>query len=185
MRFTNRLAGLIPKRFRDSGDDGPTSMVLLLRQPHFFTKDELSAAAARAWNRTFEDNEQSRHFIVQRGLVTFVKVGSHVLNILHANQPYLGDLDNADLKEFLPEPERQNAWRSHHAWCAVDYMVQDRDEDTKYCVLAALVAPMVDENCSGVWIPGVRSFIPNAAFNGWLLYPALQKLANIKEIDVN
>lgn len=185
MRFMSRLAEIIPKRFRNSGDDGPSSIVLLLRQPHFFTKDELSAAAARAWDRTFEDSDQSRHFIFQSGLVTFVKVGPHVLNILHADRLYFGGLDPTDLKEFLPEPERQNAWQSHHAWCAVDYMVKDTDEDTKYSVLAALVAQMVDENCSGVWIPEFRSFIPNAAFNGILLYPALQHVAHLKEVDLN
>jgi hypothetical protein len=175
----------IPMRFRNSDGENPTSIVLLLKQPHFFADEELRAAAEKAWNRTFEGGEESRHFIVQARGITFIKVGPHVLNILHAASPYFGPLDDAELNEFLPEVERQHAWRSHHAWCAVDYKSKNTDEHTKYCVLAALVAEMVNENCSGIWVPKFRGFMPNAAFNGMLLYPELKKLARAKEIDLD
>lgn len=180
-----RLARLITKRFRNSSGDDPDSMVLLLRQPHIFTKEELSTAATRAWNRPFEDSEQSRHFVVQQGLVTFVKVGPHFLSILHANTPYLEHLDDAELNNFLPEVERRRAWRAHHAWCAIDYMIKDTDENTKYCILAALASEMVNDNCCGVWIPKVRGLIPNAAFKGTLLYPELKQISHSKEVDID
>lgn len=185
MRIMDKLTRLIPKRFRGADDDDPDSMVLLLRESHVFTKEELSAAATRAWNRTFEDSERSRHFVVQQGLVTFVKVGSHFLNILHANTPYFGHVDDGEFENFLPEAERRLAWRAHHAWCAVDHMIKGTDEQTKYCVLAALVAEMVNDNCSGVWIPKFRHFMPNAVFKGMLLYPELQRIARSKEIDID
>lgn len=180
MSLKSTFTKLIPKRSRESDNEGPDSMVLLLKQEHFFSDQELRGAAEKAWNRTFEDNEDSRHFIVQRGRVTFVKVGPHVLNILHRAAPYL-EIGDAELKEFLPENEREEAWRAHHAWCAVDYLAKETDEQTKYCVLAALVAEMVDGNCCGVWMPKVSGFIPNGVF----LYSELKKIALSKKIDID
>lgn len=179
MSLKGTFAKLIPKRFRKSENEGPTSVVLLLRKPHFFTSGELRVAAEKAFRRNFESGKNSRHFIVQEGWVTFIKVGPHVLNLLHKAAPYR-ELDDTDLKEFLPEEERQEAWRAHHAWCAIDYWNQDIDEETKYCVLAALAAEMVDENCSGVWVPKESSFIPN----GFFLFSELRKIALSKEVNL-
>jgi hypothetical protein len=128
-------------KFRRKTDEPSTSMVLLLREYHFFTKGEFESAAEKAWGRSFTDRgEKSRHFVTQSGFVTMIKVGPHVLNILHVNCPYMEEMDEAALQEFLPEKERQEAWRQHRAWVAVDYLNEETDEETKYCVLANLVA---------------------------------------------
>jgi hypothetical protein len=185
MSLKSTFTKLIPKRFRKSEDDGPTSMVLLLKQPHLFTREKLRLAAEKAWSRSFDDSEESHHFILQAKWATLVKVGPHLLNVLQHASPYLG-LNDADLAEFLPEMERSDAWRAHHAWCAVDYMNKNTDEETKYCVLAALVAEMIDENCAGVWFPKTSGFMPNGVeFNGLLLYPALREIALSKEVRLD
>jgi len=172
----------VPSRFRKPDDEGPDSAVLLLRELHFFAEQELRGAAERAWNRTFEDNKESRHFIVQQSIVTFVQVGPHMLNILHRDAPYL-EIGDAELEGFLPEKERREAWRAHHAWCAIDYLElsKNTDEQTKYCVLSALAAEMVDENCCGVWMPKVRYFIPK----GPVLYPELKRIGSSREVNLD
>jgi hypothetical protein len=181
----NYFEKLIPRRFRKSGDETPTSMVLLLKEPHLFRDDELRVAAEKGWSRGFGGGDDSRHFIVQEKWATLIKVGPHLLNILQNASPYLV-LSNEELVEFLPEIERSKAWQAHHARCAVDYMNKDVDEETKYCVLAALVAEMADENCTGVWVPKTSSFIPNGVeFNGLLLYPALKEIALSTEVKLD
>jgi len=73
------------------------------------------------------------------------------------------------------EPRR--AWIEHAAWAAVDYMNHDVDVDLAYCVLAKLVSEMLDENCTGVYMPRERSMVPNDES----LYSELQRIASSRE----
>lgn len=182
-----KIRSLLRRIFRSrpeaetGAEEGPSCLVLLLREYHFFTQAEVMRAAQAAWQRDFSSGEGSRHFVVQQKLVTFIKAGPHVMHVLHAREPYLGELTEADLRSFLPEPKRRDAWRSHRAWASVDYLGRDADTDTKYSVLAKLVAEMVDENCTGIWIPEMRAFIPNNIE----AYGNLQKLASFGNPDLN
>jgi hypothetical protein len=107
------------------------------------------------------------------------KVDPNVLNMLHASGSYL-ELDDVALKEFLPDIQRQRAWRHHKARVFLDYWNEDTDEEIKYCVLSALAAEMVDTNRAGGWVPKERSFIPNGIF----LYPELRKIALSKNVNL-
>lgn len=118
---------------------------------------------------------------MQQKLVTIIKAGPHVMHVLHASRPYLGELTEPDLQEFLPQPERRDAWRAHRAWASVDYLAKSADTDTKYAVLAKLAAELVTDNCTGVWIPEMRAFLPNDRE----LYGHLQRLAAIRNPDMN
>jgi len=59
-------------------------------------------------------------------------------------------------------------------------MKGELDTELAYCVLSKLVAEMLDDNCSGIYIPRKRSLIPNDAS----LYQELQKLASSRDSGV-
>jgi len=68
---------------------------------------------------------------------------------------------------------QQTAWRDHNAWTSLDYIKSGRDIELEYSTLARLAAKMVNENCSGLYIPRERSFIPNDNS----LHEALEQMA--------
>jgi hypothetical protein len=62
----------------------PYSIVLLLREPHFFTEVELLAAGERGWDKCFDGKADPMYFVVQKETVTMLKAGGHVVQLLHA-----------------------------------------------------------------------------------------------------
>ena len=134
-------------------------MVLLLREPHRFTREELCIAAEKAWSVSFAGSPGSNHFVMQAGHVTFVKTGPHVLNLFHVSGPYLDDPE--EISKGFPPGSSREAWAKHRAWAAVDYLKGGRKIDLEYAVIAKLVAEMLDSNCTGVYIPGENVFLPN------------------------
>jgi hypothetical protein len=111
-------------------------------------------------------------------MVTLMKAGPHLLNFLSTPRPYV--VHAGENVEWLPQLSQRQAWVEHSAWCAVDYMNDNADLELAYCVLAKLVAEMVDENCTGVYIPRERALIPN----GESLYRQLQEMASSCESGV-
>ena len=171
MGLRSFLSKLLPKSKKS--EELPVSMVLLLRQPHFFTDSELRTAGERAWQTAFTEAEDSKYFVVQRQTVTLLKAGPSLLSLLYGSRPYL-DLDDKALRTFLPDSARQKAWKMHDAWCAVDHVNANGDLPRAYSELAKLVAEMADQNCTAVYVPGAKILIPN----GDLLGPALQQIAS-------
>jgi hypothetical protein len=151
----------------------PLSIVLLLRRPHLFSSEELQLAAERAWHRSFVDKEKdSMHFVSQSGKVTFMKAGPHVLNFFHYPAPYVENpKQNVD---WLPQEIQREAWLQHSGCFGVNYLNDGVSVQLGYCVLAQLVSEMLDENCSGIYIPREASLIPNDAS----LYLELHKLGS-------
>jgi hypothetical protein len=122
----------------DSSD--PVSIVLLLREPHRYDKDELRLAAERAWDRLFEKAAGAGNFVIQSGHLTLMKAGSHLLGFPNAPQPYSDDPRSASRK--LPRRQR-STWMEHRAWAAVDYMKGSADSELKHRVLARIAAEML------------------------------------------
>ena len=83
------------------------SLVMLLREFHFFTAAELEATGERGWNKPFGTPEEPMFFVVQQGSITFLKTGPYVINLLQANQPYAGSIE--DNAKQLPRPEQKAA----------------------------------------------------------------------------
>jgi len=96
----------------------PYSIVLLLREPHVSTQAELQAAGERGWGRRFDGETDPMYFVVQQADVTMMKAGTHVVQLLHAAQPYLGDVE--EISGRLPRQEQKQAWLEHGAWAALD-----------------------------------------------------------------
>ena len=154
------LRSLIPLRWQRTNRNEPISIVMLLREPHFFQANELRNAAERAWHTSFSHEErESRHTVVQKGAVTLVKAGPHLLNLFFCASPYSEDPKSNT--GWLPKASQREAWAQHAAYCAVDFMNDGASVQLGYCVLSQLVSEMLDGNCAGVYVPRERSLIPN------------------------
>jgi hypothetical protein len=105
-----------------------------------------------------------------------MKAGPHLLNFINYHKPYV-DNPNEHI-EWLQHASQRHAWAEHLAWVGVDYMNNnDVDVELAYCVLSKLVAEIVDQNCTGIYIPRESSLIPN----GLSLYRELQEVASSRE----
>lgn len=179
---TMNLMGLVrrltPLRWQRVGKDEPLSMVLLLRQPHFFGKEELRLAAERAWHTSFAGGKDSMHAMAQSGNATLLKAGPHLLNFFYYPQPYI-DNPRATIT-WLPHVSQQTAWANHSACIGIDYLNPDTDVEMGYCVLAKLVAELIDENCTAVYVPRESSLIPNDSS----LHLELHKMASTRDSGV-
>jgi hypothetical protein len=136
-------------------------MVLLLREPRFLTLNELRAAAEKAFGVPFNGGKESRHFVIQKAMITQMKAGPHMLSFLNYTKPY-GEEDFP--KEFatsLLQDSQKRAWSEHKSWTAVDYVKGGADLELEYAVLARLCAEMLNSNCSGLYVPREQSLIPN------------------------
>jgi hypothetical protein len=91
-----------------------------------------------------------------------LKIGSHVVNVQHALQPYLEDIERGARQ--LPRQEQKDAWRAHTAWVAFDLLDNQLDMETTvgsaYAVLARLALELLDENVSAV-LPKENALTPN------------------------
>src|SRR5262249_39632087 len=149
---------------KPEGDDPPVSMVLLLREPRFLTLSELRTAAEKAFGVPFNGDEESRHFVMQRAMITLMKAAPHMLSLLNHTQPY-GEKDVP--KEFatsLPQDSQKLAWSEHKSWTAVHYMKGGGDLEPQYAVLATPCAPMLNTNCSALRVSRDKSDITNVEF---------------------
>jgi hypothetical protein len=169
----------IPLRWQRASKNEPLSMVLLLRRPHVFSGDELRLAAERAWRVSFTSNkDSSKHFVSPSGSVTFLKAGPHLLNLFFYSKPYVENPQ--DNITWLKKENQRRAWAEHSACVGVDYLNPETDAELGYCVLAKLVAELLDENCTSIYVPRERSLIPNNAG----LYGELQNMASSRESAV-
>jgi hypothetical protein len=163
---------------RGKDEVSPVSMVLLLREPKFFTLDQLRQAAERAYGTSFAGGKESRHCVVQAVMFTLMKAGPHMLSFLNNTKPY-GEGD-PDFGISLPQPSQQRAWGEHTAWTAVDYVKGGVDFELEHAVLAKLCAEMIDPNCVGLYVPGEHSLVPNDGS----LSKELRKIAVVRRLGV-
>jgi len=178
MNLKDILRCVTPLRWRRVGKDEPLSMVLLLLSPDFFNKERLRLAAERAWHTSFAGGVGSMHTVVQSGTTTLIKAGPHALNFFYYGAPYI-ERPEENLS-WLPKVAQQKAWAVHRACVGVDYLNSDTDVELAYCVLAQLVAELLDENCAAVYVPQEASLIPNDES----LYLELHKMASARDPGV-
>jgi hypothetical protein len=144
----------------NQGDD-PVSIVLLLREPQFLTLEQLRSAGERAFEVPFSDDKESQHFVMQAVLFTLMKTGPHTLSFLNYRQPYGASEFPPDFAMSFPKASQREAWRTHTAWTAVDYVKGGKDLEVEYGVLGQLCAEMVDANCLALYAPGEGILFPN------------------------
>ncbi len=139
--------------------DMPYSIVLLLRTRRMFSQEELQTASERGWDRSFDGQADPMYFVVQKKAITMIKVGAHLLTLLHANQTYLGDPE--EVCKQLPREEQRKAWLDHQAWVSLDFLNLELPKAEAYETLARLAEQLVDGNCSAVCLPEEQIVMPN------------------------
>jgi len=138
----------------------PYALILLLREPHHFSKSELEAAGEKGWRKPFGTKAEPMYFVVESCPVTMLKAGTYVLHMQQENQPYLEDVEVGARQ--LPQKEQKQAWLEHHAWAALNlWTTEDIPDEEAYGVLARFVLPLGDANCSGVYVPRNGWMFPN------------------------
>jgi hypothetical protein len=140
-------------------DEMSCSIVLLLRKPHFFLQSELENAGDKGWNCRFSAEDEAMYFVVQQSHVTFIKAGGYVVNVFHASQPYLDDVEYVAAQ--LPQEEQRKAWLQHTSWVALDFLNNDISKRETYAALARFALHLGDENCCGVYLPKEEMMMPN------------------------
>jgi hypothetical protein len=143
----------------DPDSDMPDSMVLLLRQPHFFTLEELQQAGERSWSKRFDGTEDPMYFVMQNGRVTIIKAGTLAINLLHSPTPYLEDVEY--VAKQLPRDEQRRAWLAHTAWAALDNLSRTIAKADSYAGLAKFALHLSNENCAGIYLPKEQIMMPN------------------------
>ena len=132
---------------RQSQEEMPYSVVLLLRDPTSLSESTLQIAAERGWQRSFDGNDDPMFFVSVAGEHAFVKAGQNIIKVLAINQPYFGDPKGIAIQ--LPREEQKTAWQSHRAWMALDFWNLEKPKSDAYEMLARLALPLLDLNCCG------------------------------------
>ena len=127
------------------------SIVLLLREWHFFTREELMEAGRLGFGKNFDGVEDPMYFVVQQNFVTMIKAGPHAMHVLHQRQPYLGDKE-AVSKSLLLREQRE-AWMAHTAWASIDMLNPGISNSEAYPTLALFALQLADQNCSAILLP--------------------------------
>ncbi|MGD0737779.1 MAG: hypothetical protein ABR976_21815, partial [Terracidiphilus sp.] len=98
--------------------------------------------------------------VFQKAFFTLMQIGPHVLSFMLYRKPYFDEV-GPDFAKNLPLPAQQIAWNEHKAWMAINYAKGKADEDTQYAILSKLTIEMLNDNCTGAYVPGEQLFIPN------------------------
>src|ERR1017187_6222773 len=93
MKFRQLLAWL---KFWRRGEVGakemPYSIVLLTRQPHAFTKEELEAAGERGWKRKFDGKEDPMWVVTLSDVLSVLKAGKYLAELVQVEHVWRGDM---------------------------------------------------------------------------------------------
>jgi hypothetical protein len=141
------------------------SIVLLLRKPISFSKEELQAAAERGWRRSFDGKEDPMWFVSVSNPLTVLKAGRYVVQLIQSNQAYSDDLEAS--ARNLPREEQKKAWFEHRAWFSLELWngkMTSRESISKreaYAVLAKFALQLGDPNCNAIYFPKERWMVPN------------------------
>lgn len=135
------------------------SIVFLLREPHFFTREELMEAGSLGFGKPFGSTEEPMYFVVQQGPVTMVKAGPHGMHVLHQNSSYLEDKE--ETAKSLVFKNQQEAWLAHTAWASIDVLNQDLSNSDAYKTLARLALHLANQNCSAIFLPKHNILLTN------------------------
>jgi hypothetical protein len=145
---------------RETQEDGmPYSIVLLLKEQHVFSVEELQAAGQKAWGKRFDGTEDAMYFVVQNGGITMIKAGRYVVQLSHADQPYLGKPE--EIARQLARREQRRVWLQHTAWAALDFWAKEPLEEEAYAVLARFALQLGDSNCCAVYVPKAQMLMTN------------------------
>ena len=163
------LTSIFKKLIRKAPQYDPTeprSIVIMQRNTHRFSEDELRSAGERGWGKKFDGKEDPMYFVSgDHPALTVLKTGPHVIRVTCVPRRY-ADNDEYALSQ-LPRPEQKKAWTEHHACAFLDFFndlsstsrrVPDQDA---YASLAKLALQLGDPNCKAIYLPVKNMMMPN------------------------
>jgi len=153
MGFFIGLRGLFRKKQTD--DDMPNSIVMLLRSPFAMSKEILETAASKAYQMPY-DGSQEMYFVGWHPQLKMVKAGVSLISVLESEQPYLGN--PTEVAKGFKNQLLESAWIEHHTWVSFDLMNRDIPKKQAYKVLAKLVVELLDARCAGIYLPKENQF---------------------------
>jgi hypothetical protein len=110
------------------------SIVIMQRQQHQFTEEELQAAGERGWGRKFDGKDDPMYFVsANHAALTVVKAGPHIIRVTSLPTRYADD-DEYALSQ-LPQPEQKEAWTEHRACALLDLfndLSHQREENPRF-----------------------------------------------------
>lgn len=140
-------------------EDDLCSIVLLLREWHFFTREELMEAGRLGFGKSFDGVEDPTYFVVQQSFVTMIKAETHMMHVLHQRRPYLNDKETVAKSLFLRE--QREAWMAHTAWASIDMLSTEVPNSEAYVTLAQFILQLADQNCSAILLPKHNVLLTN------------------------
>jgi len=149
---------VVPMRWLRVSRDKSVSVILLLREAHVFTEEEIRGAAERAWGLSFWSTCGSNRRITVSENTVFLQAGPHLLSF--RNQPHPYEEKPEDHVDWLPSLSQQKAWAEHRACCWINYLTATTDLELAHCVIAKVAAQLLDGNCTGVYFPSEFGLIP-------------------------
>lgn len=134
------------------------SVVVLLAQPLFPSKDEVLSRAHRAWGNAGPPKFMGT---LREGASHIIQCGPLTISIHCANARY-GQMNERG-NDALQRP-----WDDHHAWMSIDLPNLRNETLYRSCELANMYKLLLvfvflswDNNCLGVYFPGEGVTIPN------------------------
>ncbi|HEU5339726.1 hypothetical protein [Edaphobacter sp.] len=166
MNFQQILAWLkFWKTGEADSEDMLHSIVLLLREARTFSERELQIAGEKGWGKRFDGTEDPMYFVSKSEVLTVLKAGKYVVQLVQVKEPYSDDLEAS--ARNLTRQEQKKAWFEHRAWSSIDLwngaMSSSRDLPKKeaYAVLARFALQLGDANCSAIYFPKEGWMMPN------------------------
>ena len=156
MKLRARLGRIARK---GGGGKGKPSIVLLLREAHVFSAEELRAAGEKGWERRFDGVEDPAYAVDEAEGKMMLRAGGCVVQVVEGYGPYVAKMVEAETK--LPEERQRRAWRAHSAWAALDLGCDDLGKVEAYAGLARFALQLGDYNCTAVYLPRENVFLPN------------------------
>ena len=142
------------------------SIVIMQREAHLFSEEELRAAGERGWRKKFDGKEDPMYFVsADHSALTVVKAGPHIIRVTCVPARY-ADGDQYALSQ-LPQQEQNKAWVEHHACAYLDLFNDLLDESRStsdaeaYASLAKLALQLGDPNCTAIFVPIKNIMMPN------------------------
>lgn len=165
MKLVTMLKSLLGRK-SDSEAEDIRSIVIMQRQMHQFSEEELRTAGERGWGKKFDGKEDPMYFVSAESLaLSVVKAGPHIIRVTSIPTRYADD-DEYALSQ-LPQPEQKKAWMEHHACTVLDLFndfssKSERVSDAEaYAALARLALQLGDPNCTAIFVPIKNIMMPN------------------------
>ncbi|MGA9718773.1 MAG: hypothetical protein WBQ79_10875 [Acidobacteriaceae bacterium] len=162
VRMFKTLIGKTPQ----SETTEPRSIVIMQREAHRFSGEELLAAGEGGWGKKFDGKEDPMYFVsADHPALTVVKAGPHIVRVTFIPARYADD-DEYALSQ-LPQPEQKKAWIEHHACTVLDLLNDLSSESSSipdveaYASLAKLALQLGDPNCAAIFVPIKNVMMPN------------------------